>query len=267
MATPNTTLESALREAAPALKEGAPFVLCQNGLPEDRARQVVGDSVLGCVVGWGATMIQPGVYRRTSSGGLQLGRLWESAPDPNPTAHLLEAAAPTFVVSDLAAIRWSKLAINCVTATLGAIGGESLGTLLKYSSVRRLAMEVFAEVLAVAQACGIRPSPVRGTLEIDKVAMDERERQGWSPSLLYKHLLLLAVGMKFRRMRSSMLYALEHGREIEIDYINGEVVSRGKLMGVPTPVNSALIQTVRDIEKRKLPAAPRTLRSLAALHS
>src|SRR5690349_17710049 len=46
MATPNPALETALRDTLPALTATAPIVLCQNGLPEDRARKLAGDRVL-----------------------------------------------------------------------------------------------------------------------------------------------------------------------------------------------------------------------------
>ena len=50
-------------------------------------------------------------------------------------------------------------------------------------------------------------------------------------------------------MRSSMLYALERGRPPEIDFLNGEIVTRGAALGVPTPVNTALVDCVRRIER------------------
>jgi 2-dehydropantoate 2-reductase len=61
--------------------------------------------------------------------------------------------------------------------------------------------------------------------------------------------VLLAVGLKYRRMRSSMLYALERGRQPEIDFLNGEIVRRGAALGVPTPVNAALVEQVRAIAR------------------
>ena len=72
VATQSTTLEAALTDARPRLSDGAVVVTCQNGLPEDRARAVVGERVVGCVVGWGASMIEPGHYKRTSKGVLTL---------------------------------------------------------------------------------------------------------------------------------------------------------------------------------------------------
>jgi 2-dehydropantoate 2-reductase len=169
--------------------------------------------VAGCVVGWGAAMSEPGVYRRTSSGKLQIGKPTAECPAPGRIAKTLEAVSPIQVANDFSAVRWSKLVINYVTSPFGAIGGETLGRLLKDSSVRRLALEVFAEVAEVARREGVAMQPVAGTLNIARIAIDERERsERFAPSLILKHALLLAIGFKFRRMRSSMLYALERGR-------------------------------------------------------
>jgi 2-dehydropantoate 2-reductase len=267
VATQSTTLEKALAGARGQLADGAWVVTCQNGLPEDRARAVVGamdgdggGGVVGCVVGWGASMIDPGLYKRTSKGGLTL----EGGPGAAGLAPLLLAASPVVIAEDFAGVRWSKLAINCVTTTLGAIGGVALGRLLSHRPVRRLALEVFAEVAAVAAASGVRVQPVGGTLDIDKIAINEAERHlaFGSPALAYKHSVLLAVGFKYRRLRSSMLYALERGRPPEIDFLNGEIVRRGAQLGVPTPVNAALVETVRAIEARRLTSSVAVLRAL-----
>src|SRR5207253_2478354 len=132
-------------------------------------------------------------------------------------------------------------------------------------SIRRIGLEIFAEVYAVARAMEVRLAPVGGTLDIDKIAItdDERQTQLGSPSLAYKHSILLAVGLKYRRMRSSMLYALERGRPPEIDYLNGEIVRRGLARGVATPVNSALVEMVRAIVGKQ--ASP-SLDNLRAIH-
>ncbi len=266
-ATQSTALEAALASAAPALTDGAPVVCLQNGLPEERAAAVVGRArVLGCVVGWGASMVEAGRYRRTSRGGLQLGRPFAESPDPAPVAELLAATAPVVLVDDLAGVRWSKLAINCATSTIGACGGDALGRLLRHRFARRLALEVFAEVAEVARAAGVKPAPVGGTMDIERIAITpaERAQRIGSPSLAWKHSILFAVGMKYRRMRSSMLYALERGRQPEIDYLNGEVVRRGAAAGVPTPVNAALVEAVRAIARGELRPSLATLRAVAA---
>jgi 2-dehydropantoate 2-reductase len=265
VATQSTTMEAALTDARDKIGAGAAVVTCQNGLPEERAAAIVGERVIGCVVGWGASMVEPGLYKRTSKGVLTFGKPTPGAPDPQPIAELCEAASPTVVVDDLAGVRWSKLAINCVTTTLGAIGGVPLGKLLSHRPIRRIALEVFAEVAAVAQAAGVKVQPVGGTLEIDKIAISDAERalHFGSPSLAYKHSVLLAVGFKYRRLRSSMLYALERGRPPEIDFLNGEIVRRGAALGVATPVSAALVDGVRAIEARQ---ASSSLAALRAIH-
>ena len=265
LATQSTRMAAALESVRPRLVPGAPVVCLQNGLPEDRIAQLVGpERVVGCVVGWGASMKEPGLYTRTSRGGFTIGHcaslagppLTTDAPRPPPggadlaaVARLLAPAGAVRVADDLAGVRWSKLAINCCSTTLGVVGGHPLGVLMRHRFCRRLALEVFAEVAAVAKAAGVRMAPVGGTLDIERVAITagERAQRLGSPSLVLKHSLLLAVGFKFRRLRSSMLYALERGRPPEIDYLNVEVVERGEALGVPTPVNRALVSEVRAL--------------------
>jgi 2-dehydropantoate 2-reductase len=205
-------------------------------------------------------MVEPGVMQRTSRGGVTLG-----GAGTESIAKLLEPASPVVVTDDLAGVRWSKLAINCVTTTFGAIGGAPLGKLLAHRPIRRLALEVFAEVAAVAQASGVKVQPVGGTLEIDKIAITDAERALTigSPSLAYKHSVLMAVGFKYRRLRSSMLYAIERGRPPEIDFLNGEIVTRGAALGVPTPVNAALVAQVGAIVRKE---ARSEIPALRALH-
>lgn len=265
-ATQSTRLRESLESVRPHLAPGAPVLCLQNGLPEDCAAEVVSrEQVAGCVVGWGASMVEPGAYLRTSRGGFQLGRPFvDSRVDLGALAALLDPAAPARLVEDLAAVRWSKLAINCCTTTLGAVGGRALGPLLRRRYVRRLALEVFAEVSAVARALGVHPARVAGTLDIAKVAISDAERRlrYGSPALAAKHSVLLAVGFKYRRLRSSMLYALERGRPPEIDFLNGEVVRRGAALGVATPVNRALVDEVRAILRGASASSPATLERL-----
>ena len=244
LATKATTMAGALSATLPHLAPDAEIVCLQNGLPEEAAAAIVGGGrvVTGCVVGWGASMIDPAVYQRTSRGGLQIERAGRAA-------ELLGRVEETSVPESFAGVRWSKLAINCATSTLGAVGGERLGPLLRRRYVRRLVLEIWSEVAAVAAASGVRFAPVGGTLDVAKMALTERERRAplGSPALAWKHSILVGVGMKYRRMRSSMLYALERGRTPEVDFLNGEIVRRGARHGVATPVNARLVRAVHDI--------------------
>lgn len=254
LSTKTTTLEAALREVRPLLQPDADVVLLQNGLPEQRAESILGpDRVIGCVVGWGATLVEPGFSARTSRGGMQLGRRRGTSIENDPrlqrVMQLLSSTFATRIVKDLDGVRWSKLAINCATSTLGAAGGDTLGQLLRQRFVRRLALEVWGELACVARAEGIKLAKVAGTLDIDKLAITDVERRLrlGSAGLFLKHSLLLAIGLKFRRMRSSMGVAIARGRTPEIDFLNGEIVRRGAQLGIATPVNQALVSLIHDI--------------------
>jgi 2-dehydropantoate 2-reductase len=272
LATKTTTLDEALAAVRPRLHPQGQVVLLQNGLPEQRAEAILGsERVIGCVVGWGATFIEPGLSARTSQGGLQLGRRQAASGSDDKLASavaLLGRGFATQQVGNLAGVRWSKLAINCATSTLGAAGGDRLGALLRQRFVRRLTLEIWAELAAVARAEGIRLARVMGTLDIAKLAITdgERQRRLGSPGLLLKHSLLLGLGLKYRHMRSSMAVAIERGRQPEIDYLNGEIVRRGEALGIKTPVNRALCQLIHDIVAGRALPSPSTLYAVYQRH-
>ncbi len=250
LATQPPQVEEAARTALPFLAPSGAMVCFQNGLCEDRIQEIAGpERTLGAIVAWGAAAVEPGVYDRTSSGGFVLGRL-DGAPDRrlDELAVLLEAIGPTTQTQNLAGARWSKLAINCAISSLGTVGGDRLGALMRHRFVRRLALEIMTEVTLVARALGIRLEKVSGTIDLDWIALTDAERRAsGSAGLVAKHALLLAVGARYRRLRSSMLAAIERGRPPSVDFLNGEVVRRGAALGIPTPINEALRDEVLAI--------------------
>lgn len=267
LATQPPQVEQAARDALPWLAEDGRMVVLQNGLCEHRIAKIAGpDRVLGAVVGWGASTIEPGFFERTSEGGFTLGRM-DGRDDPalDRLALLLEHVAPTEVSANLAGARWSKLAINCAISTLGTIGGDSLGRLMPFIVVRRLALHIMTEVAAVAHAEGIDLEKIAGTLDLDWLAMSESEHNGvlGAPVLLAKHTLLMAVGMRYRRLRSSMLYAIERGRPPAVDFLNGEIVHHGARHSIPTPANALAQQYVHQIARKERPHGIKTLRKMA----
>ncbi len=255
LATQPPQVEDAAREALPVLADDGAMVCLQNGLCERRIARIAGDDrVIGAVVGWGATMPEPGLYEKTAAGGFTLGY---PAGDPFGADHddlvsALEAIGPVETTQNLRGKRWSKLAINCAISSLGTIGGDRLGALMQHRIVRRLALEIMTEVVQVARKEGVRLEKVSGTLDLSWIALTEEEmRVAGSPSLVAKHGLLLAVGFRFRRMKSSMLSAIERGRTPAVDFLNGEVVDHAREHGMRVPVNHHVRDTVWAIANGK----------------
>jgi 2-dehydropantoate 2-reductase len=273
LATQPPNVEEAARTALSHLAPDGQVVVLQNGLCEERIAAIVGaDRVVGAIVAWGASMPEPGRYEQTASGGFQLGRL--PAPgadrgaldaDVRRIGELLEAIGPVTLTENLRGARWSKLALNCAVSSVPTIAGERLGQTVRTRKYRRLAIEIMTEAVAVARAEGVRLEKVAGTLDLDWVALSEADRASrGSASLAAKHALVLAVGLRYRRMRSSMLAAIERGRTPAIDFLNGEIVARGKHLGIPTPFNEKVVETVWAISRRELSSSRETLDRVCA---
>jgi 2-dehydropantoate 2-reductase len=266
MAMKATEIEQAARDVADYLSPEGFVVTLQNGIVEDRVAAILGrERVVGGLVGWGATMQALGAYEMTSRGEVTVGEL-----DGQVTSRVqrlkaaLDRAVPTSISSNIYGVLWSKLAINCVITTLGAVTGQLLGEMLRQAAARRLALAVVSEVIDVAQVHAIVLEPVGGTLDVHKLYLPRRRRSGgFGLDLVPKHAIMLLVGLKFRRLRSSMLQSMERGRRPEIDFMNGYVVERGQEKDVPTPINTALATMVREIEAGTRQMSPGNLADLA----
>ncbi|MCC6647228.1 MAG: ketopantoate reductase family protein [Polyangiaceae bacterium] len=260
-------VEEAARAAAHLLAPSGAMVCLQNGLCEDRVAAIVGaDRVVGAVVSWGGAMPEPGVYDRTAEGGFTLG-VMSGADDArlSALATLLEPVGPVTLTRNLAGARWSTLAINCAISTLGTLWGGTLGSAMVHRAVRRLALEIMTETVDVARREGVALEKVAGTIDLDWIALTDAERRAvGSPSLLAKHSLLLAVGARYRRMRSSMLAAIERGRTPAVDFLNGEVTTRARRFELATPVNAAAARLVHEVAARRAEPGEPLIRRLAA---
>ena len=254
LATRPSQVIDAACATAPLLREQGAMLCFQNGLCEQHVAPIVGaNHTIGAVVTWGSSMPAPGVYERTSSGGFMLGRL-DGADDVRfPVLRsLLGGIGPVEVTRNLAGARWSKLAINCAISAIGAIGAGRLGELFRYRFVRRLGLEAMTEAVTVARRHGVQLEKVSGTIDLEWTALTPADVSGpGSPSLFAKHALVLAVGSKFRHMRSSMLSAIERGRDPAVQYINGEVVRHAADLRIPVPINRRIQQVIDAIWRRE----------------
>ncbi len=265
LATQPPQVEEAARAAVGALADDGMMICLQNGLCEERVAKIAGPSrTVGAVVAWGAAMLEPGVYDRTANGGFTLGRLDGAHDDRLLTlAAALEAIGPVDLTDNLRGKRWSKLALNCAISSLGTLGGDRLGALTPQRFVRRLALEIMTEVTAIARLEGVRLEKVSGTLDLDWIALtDEERRASAAPGLVAKHALLLAVGFRYRRMRSSMLAAIERGRPPAVDFLNGEIVERARHHRIAVPVNAAVRDAVWAMSRGELRPGMDTLRAI-----
>jgi len=250
LATKATALPDAVVGLKPLMKPDTVIVSLQNGLCEEIIAGIVGkEATIGCVVGWGGTMHEPGVVEMTSKGEFIIGRLDGTRDDTLLKAqNILAAAAPTTISANIMGHLYGKLIINSCITTLGAICGEYLGRMLKMRTARNMFIEIVREGMDVAGAMGLQVEPV------SRLDFGSFLRGAGPLSRLRRHTLIRLIGFKYKRLKSSSLQSLERGERTEVDFFNGYIAARGRELGVKTPLNEYLTACVKDIEagRRKI---------------
>lgn len=238
-------MPDAAQRILPFLKEDSTVVSMQNGICVEALAGVVGaQRAVGCVVGWGSTMLPDGTLNMTSEGDFVIGGF---LPDKDVSflQNALASVMPTRVSDNIVADLYSKMIVNACITSLGVLTGLKLGQILKKASARRIFIAIIREAVAVADKMGLIIKPYGGKLDYYKLM------QGTS---LKRHLLIRIIGFKYRRLKSSSLQALERGKPTEVDYFNGFIAQKGTQHGVATPVNARIVQMIKQIEggKRKI---------------
>lgn len=244
LATKATALPGVVIGLKPLMGPATVIVSLQNGLCEEVIAGVVGkDATIGCVIGWGATLHEPGVVEMTSKGEFTVGRLDGRTDEALLGVQgILAAAAPATISDNIMGHLYGKLVINSCITTLGAICGLYLGQMLRIRKARNMFIAIIKEGMDVAGAMGLRVEPV------SRLDLGSFLKGAGAPGRLKRHALIRLVGFKYRRLKSSSLQSLERGERTEIDVLNGYIVARGRELGVRTPLNEFLTARVKDIE-------------------
>lgn len=227
--------EAAAQQLAPHLDPHAVVIGLQNGVDNiERIRRHLPNPVLPAVVYVAVAMRAPGVVRHTGRGDLVVGNMGDERSFPQAQ---LEAIAATFdragvpckVSDNVEGELWLKLLMNCAYNAISALGLSQYKRMAASPEVVEVMKSVVREVLAVAQAAGVRMPP--GDL-VDAACR-------------------LADSMP--EATSSTAQDLARGKPSEIDHLNGYVYRRGLALGVPTPVNQTLHALVRLLERAASP--------------
>ena len=247
IATKAYDMPACAKALLPFLREDSLVIGMQNGICVDALAQVVdAERTVGCVVGFGATMLAPGELQMTSRGEFIIGRIKGDQSALEPVKQALSAVTPTLVSDSIYAELYSKLIVNSCITSLGAICGLRLGEMLKKKQARLIFIAIIREAMNVAHALKLNVPPFGGKLDYEKLMHGDGVLD-----TLRRHVMILVVGLKFRRLKSSSLQSLERGRPTEIDYFNGFIAKKGGEVGVDCPVNSRLTVMIKEIEGDK----------------
>lgn len=217
-------------EAAQILDKDGLAITLQNGLENyTTLRQYVGDAQASLgVTAQGASVESVGVIRYGGGGDTYLA----TRPDIHERVERLadlftRADIQTRITEDIDSVLWGKLAVNAAINPLTALLRMTNGDIVISDWARDLMHEAASEVERVALAQDIE-LPYRD-------AAQQAEQ----------------VARLTGRNRSSMLQDVLRGAETEIENINGAIMRRGEIVGVPTPVNAILYRLVKAIDEMR----------------
>ncbi|MDT8401165.1 MAG: ketopantoate reductase family protein [Bacteroidales bacterium] len=238
------------------VKENSLVVSLQNGICEPELGRILGnDHIVGCIVGWGATMNKPGDLHMTSDGDFVIGYIDRPGDERLvEIAEILGAIHPVRISANMMGHLFSKLIINSCITSLGAITGLLLGEMMCRRKARKLFIAIIREAVELAHVLQVKIEDYGKRLNYYDFVDDNK-----TFAELRRHIKLRLMGLKYRRLKSSSLQSLERGKLTEIDYLNGYISANGREYGVPTPVNEAIVKMIHEIEDTKREISPLNL--------
>ncbi len=145
-------------------------------------------------------------------------------------------------------MKWSKLLINLPTSATAAILDMSPAEVVAQPGLFKLEMQISHEAQAVMAAQNIHVVNLPGMpVKIMSIASH-------LPAFLAQPILMKAVGGGRGGKMPSFHIDLHAGRkQNEVEWLQGAVVRFGRKLGVPTPVNRTLTETLMAMVRGEIP--------------
>ena len=222
---------AAAQNYAPVVGPETAVLTLQNGLGNYQVLQehFPLEQVLAGTTSSGATLLGTGRVRQAGISKIVLGSPTGNQSLAEQTAELLSSTGlEAEVTTDVDALLWRKVLVNCAINPLTALTRRRNGELLESAALRDLAGQVADEVYRVGQAVGI-----------DWVEFDPRRA-------------VEEVCRTTATNQSSMLQDILAGRRSEVEYITGAVAEAAERHGVAAPLCqclTALVESLTDAER------------------
>ena len=243
-------------------------VSSQNCMNDRLVASIVGyDRAVGCIMSSITVALwEPGHVTRGGPPGrgrghvvFRVGELHgRITPRVEELADILACVDDAKATSNLWGERWSKLTTNSSGNPVGAmtgLGGEGVASM---PEARRIQINICKESCQVALAQNYQVEPIRGVSAETYAKADDGE-------------VFEDLDAKFQPSgggadwKSSMGQDVEKGRRTEIEFMNGYIVDEGRRVGVPTPVNAAIVQVVQEVQSGERAPGPENVHRVLSL--
>ncbi len=216
-------------------QSGAHIISCQNGIGNVAVlTEALGTpfKISGAIVPFNVTPTGPATFHCGTGGALH----FENALPEDVRSAFQSAGQDTQYGGNFQGDQWAKLLINLNNA-LNTLSGGTLREGLLQKDYRWAFAKLLQEGLNIAKAKDIEMGRYNGRSPAIVIKILRL------PNYLYRPLIDYFVRID-AKARSSMLDDLEIGRESEIEFLQGEIVRQGKIMGLEAYANTKVLEAV-----------------------
>ena len=264
LATKAHHTETAARALLPHLTTAGCVVSAQNGLNELAIAGIVGEArTVGAFVNFGADYLEPGSILYGGRGTVMIGEAF-GAERVTPRVVAIRDAWRDFddraaATANIWGYLWAKEAYGAMLFAT-ALTNDSIADGLARPEYRGLYIALAREILAVALARGVHPEAFDG---FDPAAYLPDAPPGAAERSLDQ---LVAHNRKSAKTHSGIWRDLAvRKRPTEVDAQLGIVAELGAAAGVPTPLTSAVVALIHEIERGRRTQGLETLDVLAGI--
>jgi 2-dehydropantoate 2-reductase len=244
----------------PLLHADSVVVGVQNGMTGRIISDIVGaERALAAGLEITAAMYEPGLSERHSAPErcwFAVGALAPSAERHVPVvAELLRHVGVVEETDRIESRKWMKLVLNAAELVPSAILDLSLTEGPRYPGMREIMLEAGNEAIAVARAHDYEIRPIFG-MEGEAAADPDTYVASVLDELVENYVL--------PHSRATVLQDWMKHRRSEVIELNGEVVRVAAEHGLPAPVNQAIVEFARSVERGEIEAGTHNFAPLAA---
>lgn len=167
----------------------------------------------------------------------------------NPIADVLRGAGfQVRLYTDYRVLKWSKLIANMVGNATSAILDMPPAEIFADAQLFRIELAALIEALAVMRRLGVRPAGLPGYPLPRLVSITPYI----PPGVLRPILRRIVAGGRGRKLPSLYLDLVQGRGRSEVAFLNGAVVRYGREVGIATPVNHVLTETLCGLVEGRL---------------
>ena len=225
------------------VNKSALLISLQNGVRNLKIlREATGNKAVSGAILFNALYSRPGEVELTIKGGLLLEADNSSYDTIKYLVNSLKKEGlDVKIVDDIEGYAWSKLVVNLQNAVT-ALTGQTVNESISDKDSRGVLIATMEEGLNVLEQSGIS---IKTLPDIDPRRIIRR--------LSLFNSALLKIGSRMMKIkanaRTSMWQSLSRGKPTEIDYINGEIINLAKKNNLKAPINTKLVELIKEAEK------------------